>query len=121
MGFVEHSYVTVKTFIGDVAKKTEGAIDVQKVKFAIAELAAKLDDQYAELGELCYKEISSEEPIEGIEEQKQEIIDAINELKGKISDKRTDLDILLNNVTCEACNSVNTAGSKFCSNCGKEL
>ena len=107
----------IKSAVSSTTKKavkiSSDAIDYTKLKLKIAEVNAKLDDKYAQIGLAVY---------EGNDEEDIEIIcDEIKALRQEIDEYKLKLSEFKNQKACPHCQTVCDKEDIFCKGCGEKL
>ncbi len=118
MGVFEDTVVKAKDVLDSAVQKTEDMIEVQKLKFSVSNLNAKLAKDYEALGKLYYRMKTEDAQVQdeaeslccAIEKKQEEI----KKLEDKIAENKKC-------VVCDRCGVKNPAGSAFCSGCGQKF
>ena len=107
-----------KTIASATGKKATEIVEVSKMKLQVVQINNDIDKLYKKIGELTYgkikNNINSDEQINGISNQIDELFEQISELNAKISEAEQ-------TVKCTNCGALNSKDSIFCSRCGKSL
>ena len=117
MGKFEDTISKTRELLGETGKVAEEVIQVQKLKFKLANLKGDVKKLYAALGEYTYlNSVKGEENAESAAEVVSQITDKLEEvevLEKEIASRN-------GSVICD-CGAVNKKASKYCNTCGKEL
>lgn len=117
MSFLDDTIVTAKEWLDVASQKTAEAVEVQKIRLAIAKKKSELSKAFETLGRTYYESQSGEidgdllsvlcRDVEGLQEE-------LMQLKDRLYDTR-------NCRVCPGCGKKNPEGSGFCNGCGKTL
>ncbi|MGN0603001.1 MAG: hypothetical protein ACI4I2_03405 [Oscillospiraceae bacterium] len=99
------------------ASKTAEAIDYSKTQIDRAQLRAKINEKYAELGKLCYNMHESDADETG---RMKIIIGEIKKMKTKLDEADKAVKSKKNKV-CKFCLTENEADAVYCTKCGEKL
>ena len=112
----------VKNFASKTAKdavKVSGdAVEFTKLKFKLADLNEKINDEYVSIGKAIYK---SSLGIDFDSEQIQQMCNEISELKVQVSELESEISVITNKKQCPYCNTKNNADSIYCTKCGEKI
>lgn len=122
----------VQDFVKSATDKTSEVIEVSKLKNAIAEEKRAINEQYVKLGAMLYEKYKAGESLSPEEVNICVVVDKHN---NRIAEKEAELKKIADanaekkaakaqstaDVECPECHSKNTAGTKFCSNCGAKI
>ena len=118
MNFDDLATKAKETF-GDVYKKAETVVNVQKQKLDIYALEAKLSKSYEILGKLCYDAIRNDEPFDA--ESVKPVTDDIAEKLVLIEETKEEILKTKNKKLCTKCGAQIEKYAVFCSKCGAKL
>lgn len=99
------------------ASKTAEAIDYSKNQIDRAQLRAKINEKYTELGKLCYNMHESDADETG---RMKAVIVEISKLKAKLDDADKAVKSKKPK-TCKFCLTENEADAVYCTKCGEKL
>ena len=118
MGFNFDNLISdAKVVMDKAAAKANEAVDYSKTQIDRAQLRAKINEKYTELGKLCF----SMHETDADETGRMKIV--INDLRS-LNAKLTEADKAVNTKkykTCKFCLTKNEADSSFCTKCGEKL
>lgn len=106
-----------KGILDKAAVKAGEAVDYSKTQIDRAQLRAKINEKYTELGKLCFNMHETDADETG----KMKIV--INDIRS-LNNKLTEADKAVNakkTKTCKFCLTKNDADSSFCTKCGEKL
>ncbi|MDO4326249.1 MAG: zinc ribbon domain-containing protein [bacterium] len=91
-----------------IQNETDQRAKIQSLTQSLSEMETALTEHYCDIGKSLL-EIAEKEDKE------------INQLADKIIETRKQLALLQKEIQCPECLTYNSAGSRYCSNCGKRL
>lgn len=102
-----------------VYDRTNTAISIGKLSFAINETESKIKDEYAAIGKIVYdKYLEMGEPVCECVKAGCEAIDSLYAEKIALKEKKAELK---ESVTCPQCGEFNKKTAAYCSKCGSKL
>ncbi len=107
-----------KEVFGAACKKTEDALNVQKLKIEAAALESKRNKDFAVLGEIYYSQIKDNSDLKG---QTKAVVDAINEKSEKLENLYMEISDNSGKRKCPSCGSAIENDSIYCNKCGEKV
>ena len=114
MSILDDTLLTAKGVWDAASKKTTEAVEVQKLRFAIAKKKSELSHAFETLGRTYYHHAASGGMEEPLEQMIQSAGDTMRELKAL----ENQLEEAKNRQTCPACGQKNPVGACYCNRCG---
>ena len=118
MSFID----TVKSFASKTAKdavKVSGeAVEFTKLKFKLAELNDKINNEYINIGKAVYK---SSIGVEVDSDEMQQKCNLISELKVQTAELESEIAQITNKKQCPFCGAKNNADGIYCPKCGEKI
>ncbi len=102
----------------DAVKVSGDAVEFTKLKFKLAELNDKIDNEYTEIGKAVYKS-SFGDDIDS--DAIQERCSIINQLKAEVAEVEDEISAVTNKKQCPRCGAKNSSDSIYCSKCGEKI
>ena len=103
---------------GDLGKKTENFVEIQKLKSQIHTANREIAQNYAELGEMIFRKYQAGE-IEDAEMIA--ICEDIADLKGEVASCKEEITEYRGENTCPECGASLPNGAAFCMKCGAQM
>ncbi len=118
MEFLNETFDKAKELFNVAKQKTDETVTIGKKKYEISVLEGKVKQLYTELGKNAFSYLAENRELPP---QIAEIIEKIEELKGKLEKEISELVKLQSKRVCPKCAAVVEDNSNFCNVCGEKL
>ena len=119
MGIFEDLYIKARSRLYGIGKIAGKYLDISKLKIKVAECEKDVEVKYQKIGEIVYNKVENDEVFDKVDVL--ELVNDINNLKEDMREYMEKINSLKGKRACKFCNSLNNAGSQFCSTCGNCL
>lgn len=118
MDFFDNVVNKTKEVMDVAYNKTSEVVSVQKQKFNLSSIEAKLEKDFAELGKIYFELIKDGE----IDDPKTaEVVAGISEKTGQIEKLKEEISSLKKQRICPKCSAKNAQDAVFCATCGAKI
>ena len=118
MGVLEDVVVGAKSAAETVSREAGRLVDISKLKFTASDIQKEIARRNEVLGKMVYdSRTNGASPNQNIDEE----IHAIDELKKKLDEINATINALTNKSVCPSCGYKNEDKAAFCSRCGTKL
>ncbi|MBR7071887.1 MAG: hypothetical protein IKI29_07010 [Clostridia bacterium] len=113
--FFDQALLKAKEAFDVARKKTTDVVSIQRQRFEVTSLTAKMEKDYAELGEIFFEQIKDSEDMP---ENVRLLVEAIQEKIQRISELNLEIAQTKNKKVCPDCQGFSENNARFCSHCG---
>lgn len=118
MGFFDDVINTTKSVAASAGKKTDGAVQMSKLKIRTGQLNNELKEKFEKLGNLAYN-MAKNGGSAG--EEYNELIAGIDACYVELEEAKSKMDVLKDLVICPGCGNKVKNDNTYCPNCGAKL
>ena len=117
MSFIDDTVSTAKELFETASQKTTEAVEVQKIRLAIAKKRSELSKRFETLGRAYYQTRTGQPDDEGLASLSDEVKTLLDELRIL----KEQLAAAKKVQVCPVCGKDNPNGSLYCNSCGAAL